>query len=111
VISGLGFKAVTYMPSRNTEAQLARLRALCDKYSMFQISGEDINSPRQLFICRALQNPLYHNLIESTWALIGHENEATKDSTKGMFSAQIIAEYPELSQRVKHFAKSGRLLQ
>jgi len=37
--------AVTYMPTRNTPRQLARLRKLCDDYSMFQISGEDINSP------------------------------------------------------------------
>ena len=45
-IKELGFRAVTYMPSRNTRAQLERLRALCEKYELFQISGEDINSPR-----------------------------------------------------------------
>ena len=45
--------AITYMPSRNTPAQLKRIRALCDKYGLFQISGEDINSPRQSFVCEA----------------------------------------------------------
>jgi len=40
-----GVKAVTYMPTRNTPAQLERLRGLCEQYGMFQISGEDINSP------------------------------------------------------------------
>ena len=52
-IKELGFKAVTYMPSRNTRPQLDRLRALCEKYELFQISGEDINSPRQSFVCEA----------------------------------------------------------
>jgi len=53
----LGFKAVTYMPSRNTKEQLRRVKALCDEYEMFQISGEDINTPRQKFICEALKDP------------------------------------------------------
>ena len=69
-----GVKAVTYMPTRNTPAQLERLRALCDEYGMFQISGEDINSPRQIFIIKAMENPMFQNLIDATWKLIEHEN-------------------------------------
>ena len=69
-----GVKAVTYMPTRNTPAQLERLRGLCDQYGMFQISGEDINSPRQSFIIRAMENPMFQNLIDATWKLIEHEN-------------------------------------
>ena len=69
-----GVKAVTYMPTRNTPAQLERLRGLCDTYGMFQISGEDINSPRQSFIIRAMENPMFQNLIDATWKLIEHEN-------------------------------------
>jgi len=68
-----GVKAVTYMPTRNTPAQLQRLRGLCDQYGMFQISGEDINSPRQSFIIRAMENPMFQNLIDATWKLIEHE--------------------------------------
>lgn len=68
-----GVKAVTYMPTRNTPAQLERLRGLCDSYGMFQISGEDINSPRQSFIIRAMENPMFQNLIDATWKLIEHE--------------------------------------
>ena len=68
-----GVKAVTYMPTRNTPAQLERLRNLCDQYGMFQISGEDINSPRQSFIIRAMENPMFQNLIDATWKLIEHE--------------------------------------
>lgn len=108
VISELGFKAVTYMPSRNTEQQLARLRKLCEKYSLFQISGEDINSPRQLFICSALQNPVYHNLVDSTWALIGHELAATKDIELGMFSQRSLKKYGDLNSRIEFFGKLGK---
>ena len=68
-----GVTAVTYMPTRNTMAQLERLRGLCDKYGMFQISGEDINTPRQSFIIRAMENPMFSNLIDATWKLIEHE--------------------------------------
>lgn len=70
-----GVKAITYMPTRNTPAQLERLRALCEQYDMFQISGEDINSPRQSFIIRAMENPMFRNLIDATWKLIEHESE------------------------------------
>ncbi len=68
-----GVKAVTYMPTRNTPAQLKRLRGLCEQYGMFQISGEDINSPRQSFVIRAMEDPQFQNLIDATWQLIRHE--------------------------------------
>lgn len=68
-----GVKAITYMPTRNTSAQLTRLRGLCEQYKMFQISGEDINSPRQSFVIRAMENPIFQNLIDATWQLIEHE--------------------------------------
>ena len=68
-----GVKAVTYMPTRNTQKQLNRLRSLCEQYGMFQISGEDINSPRQSFVIKAMENPVFANLIEATWKLIEHE--------------------------------------
>ena len=68
-----GVKSVTYMPTRNTPAQLERLRGLCEQYGMFQISGEDINSPRQSFVIKAMENPLFRNLIDATWKLIEHE--------------------------------------
>ena len=69
-----GVKSVTYMPTRNTPAQLERLRGLCDQYGMFQVSGEDINSPRQSFVIKAMENPMFANLIDATWKLIEHEN-------------------------------------
>ena len=68
-----GVKAVTYMPTRNTPQQLSRLRGLCEEYGMFQISGEDINTPRQSFVIKAMENPMFQNLIDATWKLIEHE--------------------------------------
>ena len=73
VLRDYNVRAVTYMPPRNTRAQLDRLRALCKTYGMFEISGEDINSPRQDFVCKAMEDPQFSNLIDATWALIAHE--------------------------------------
>lgn len=68
-----GVWAITYAPTRNTPAQLERLRGLCEEYGMFQVSGEDVNSPRQSFITRAMEDPRFQNLIDATWKLIEHE--------------------------------------
>jgi len=73
-----GVKAVTYMPTRNTRAQLERLRRLCDENGIFQVSGEDINSPRQSFVIRAMEDPMFQNLIDATWKLIDHETGRKK---------------------------------
>lgn len=72
-IKEAGIRAVTYMPTRNTPEQLTRLRRLCDENGLFQVSGEDINSPRQSFVIKAMENPLFSNLIDATWKLIRHE--------------------------------------
>lgn len=69
-----GVGAITYMPTRNTPQQLDRLRKLCEEYGMFQVSGEDINSPRQSFVIRAMEDPKFQNLIDATWKLIEHES-------------------------------------
>ncbi len=103
VINSLGFKAVTYMPSRNTKEQLVRLRALCDKYNFFQISGEDINSPRQNFICMAQRDPEFRNLYDAAWALIGHERLATLDLKNAFFSNETERRFPVLADRIAYF--------
>lgn len=74
-IRDCGIRAVTYMPTRNTPEQLERIRNLCDENGLIQVSGEDINSPRQSFVIKAMENPLFSNLIDSTWMLIKHEAE------------------------------------
>jgi len=65
-----GFRAVTYMPSRNSVAQLRRVMDLCGAHGLFQISGEDINSPRQPFICPALARPEFAHLNRAARALV-----------------------------------------
>ncbi len=100
-LHSLGFHAVTYMPSRNTPPQLERLRKLCAEHNFFQISGEDINQPRQEFVCKAMRSPEFSNLFSSAWALIGHELAATDDISKGMFSPQNITK--PLDSRIEKF--------
>ena len=69
-----GIRAITYSPSRNTKAQIARVQALCRKYQMLEISGEDINTPGQSFICEKLVEPEFAHLVDATWDLIRREN-------------------------------------
>jgi hypothetical protein len=108
LLKELGFNAVTYMPSRNTMQQLDRVRSLCREYGFFQISGEDINSSRQSFVCLAMRDEKYRNLLDSTWALIGHELTATEEITRGMFSEETINKYPDLEERIQVFKEIGR---
>lgn len=104
-----GIEAIAYMPTRNTLPQLERLRNLCAENELFEISGEDVNSPRQSFECKALARPEFSNLITSTWALIGHEAISTEKGTKfGMFSPETKAKMPSLKERAEYFASIGR---
>ncbi|MDR1292988.1 MAG: PHP domain-containing protein [Clostridiales Family XIII bacterium] len=73
ILKDEGVGAVSYMPARNTRGQAARVRELSGRYGMLQISGEDINSPRQPFISEASKDPYFENLRETTWRLVEHE--------------------------------------
>ena len=108
VLAGLGFRTITYMPSRNTPAQLARIKALCDEHQFFQISGEDINSPRQSFVCEAQRSPEFSNLIDATWALIGHEKAATQNLKKAFFYEETVEEHPVLNERIEVYKVIGK---
>ena len=70
-----GVKAITYMPARNTSEQIARLQALCRKYMMTEISGEDVNSSRQSMICPQLAQPEFRHLVDMAWTLVKREKE------------------------------------
>ena len=107
-LSSAGFRALTYMPARNTEEQLERVMSLCDRHGLFQISGEDINSPFQSFVCRALENPRYARLVSAAWALVGHEKAATGNPENGMFSKKTISSMGSLDERIDYFAAIGR---
>lgn len=70
-----GVRGITFMPSRNTCEQLARLMELCRHFGFTQISGEDINQPRQSFICRQLADPMFSHLVAETWRLVERERK------------------------------------
>jgi len=105
-LTELNVNAVAYMPSRNTAEQMNRVISLCEKFGLFQISGEDINQPRQPFVCKQLSEPAFLHLGQAAWALVGHEKKATLDVERGMFSA-IQKERP-LQERTQEFAAFGR---
>ncbi|NLG52738.1 MAG: PHP domain-containing protein [Clostridiales bacterium] len=69
-LSEKGVNAIAYMPTRNTAKQLKTVKELCEKYDMLEICGEDINSPRQSFVCEKLKLSEHENLIKSTQLLL-----------------------------------------
>ncbi len=106
----LGFRAITYMPPRNTPAQLERIRTLCEENGLLQISGVDINSSRQSFNCPEILDPRHAGLITATWALIGHEKLASVAPQYGFFQPKVVAKYPALADRLKAFAEVGQAI-
>ena len=103
----IGFDALAYMPTRNTKRQLERVMELGRKYVFMQISGEDINQPRQSFICEKLSEPMYAHLTDSTWALVGHEIAATQDISRAMFAGGNRLSPAELAQRIEKYKQIG----
>jgi hypothetical protein len=103
-----GYLAVTYMPPRNTEAQLRRVQQLCVKHGLMEISGVDINSSRQLFNCPEVLQPTFHHLVDTTWALIAHEWLSSADLSMGLFSCNNPFAKESLAARLAIYARVGR---
>jgi len=106
----LGFRAVAYMPPRNTIAQLRRVQALCVRRGFMEISGVDINSPRQSFNCPELHLPEFSHLINATWALIAHERLSDSHSRYGLFHPDNPLARLPLTDRIAEYAEVGRSL-
>lgn len=70
-----GVKGITYMPARNTIAQIERVQKLCSEYGMTEISGEDVNSSRQSMICKQLELPQFWHLVDMAWKLVEREEK------------------------------------
>lgn len=70
-----GVHGITYMPARNTPEQIKRLQALCRKYDMTEISGEDVNTSRQSMICPQLAKPEFQHLVDMAWKLVEREKD------------------------------------
>jgi hypothetical protein len=109
-VKALGFKGITYMPPRNTAAQLARLQALCRAHDLFEISGVDINSSRQSFSCPIILEPQFRHLIDATWALFAHERLGHAEPRLALFAADNPHAHQPLSERVRIYAAIGRAL-
>ncbi len=105
-----GFKAVTYMPPRNTENQLIRVMNLCRENGLMQISGVDINSSRQSFSCPEVLKDIFRHLNDSTWALIAHEKMAQYDGKYALIGGDNRFSPLPLEERIKKYARIGKLL-
>jgi hypothetical protein len=104
----IGFPAITYMPPRNTLAQLERLQRLCERYGFMEISGVDINQPRQSFNCPELRLPAFRHLDDATWAMVAHEAFSAIDRRFGIFSNENPLSRLPIRQRITMFAQAGR---
>ena len=109
-IKQLGFLAVSYMPPRNTPAQMETIQRYAAEGDYMEISGVDINSSRQLFNCPEVLNPGCRHLLDTTWALIAHERLASADSNWGLFSKTNPLISLSLQKRVMIYAQAGKKL-
>jgi hypothetical protein len=109
-LTAAGYRAVTYMPPRNTDAQLRRLRQFCRERGFWEISGVDINSSRQSFNCPEVLEPPFRHLVDSTWALIAHERLASADPRLAFFSPENPFSSQTLEERLGLYADAGKKL-
>ncbi len=104
----IGYRAVTYMPPRNTVEQLRRVQRLCAERGFMQISGVDINSSRQSFSCPEVLKDEFKHLVDTTWALIAHERLASVEAALDLFSAANPLAARGLEERIAVYAAAGR---
>lgn len=107
-LTSIGFKAITYMPPRNTRQQLLRLQKLCRENGLMEISGVDINSSRQSFNCPILMEPEFKHLADAAWALIAHEKIAASNPKLAMFSPDNPLASLALEARITAYAEIGK---
>ena len=102
-----GLRAVTYMPPRNTPEQLRRIHTLAEAHGMLEISGVDINQPRQSFNCPELRRPEFADLNEATWALVAHEALTAVDPALHLLGEGRPTP-KQLAERIRAYAPLGR---
>jgi hypothetical protein len=105
-----GYRAVTYMPPRNTAGQLRKIKRLCAEKGFMEISGVDINSSRQSFNCPEVLRDEFRHLIDTTWALIAHERLASAEPSYGFFSRSNPLASLGLAERTAVYAAAGKAL-
>ena len=102
-----GMRGFSYAPTRNAPDQVERVRALCRKYGMLEVLGEDINQPRQNFIIKQDSEADRQFFNDSTWAIIGHEKLADRDLKESIISPETEARYPDLSERIRVYKEAA----
>ena len=107
-LSRLGYRAVTYMPPRNTLEQLTKLQRLCRENGFMEITGVDINTSRQSFNCPEVLKDEFRHLLDTTWALIAHERLATIDKRYSLFSGENPLASMNLNERLVLYANFGK---
>lgn len=108
-ITAIGFRAVTYMPPRNSLDQLRRVQRQCAEHGLMEISGVDINSSRQVFTCPQILQPEFRHLIDATWALIAHEKLTSASPRFSLFSPDNPVA-GTLGERIARYAAIGRAI-
>lgn len=108
VLADLGYPAITYMPPRNTVAQMERLQKLARERDLMEISGVDINSSRQSFNCPELLQPCCRHLVDAAWALVAHEKLSICDPSLGLFCKDNPLATLPLQSRLAKYAALGR---
>ena len=109
-VSRLNYRAVAYMPPRNTLEQLLKIKRLCAEWGFVEISGVDINSSRQSFNSPEVLREEFRHLLDTTWALIAHERLASVDHRYGFFSNLNPLAAMSLPERLAAYAGFGKKL-
>ena len=106
-LQAIGFPAITFMPPRNTTRQLERISQLAASNGLIEVSGVDINQPRQRFECPELSEPRFAYLNTSTWAMVAHEMLSNHDVSLGLLHpGNPLADQP-LAVRIARYGAAG----
>lgn len=103
----IGFPAITFMPPRNTPEQLDRVSRLASANGLIEVSGVDINQPRQVFACPELSEPRFAHLNTSTWAMVAHEELSNHDRSLGLLHPDNPLAGEPLAERINRYGKAG----
>ena len=73
---------------------------------MFTVCGDDINSIRQSFIVKALENKDFYDLIINSKILEINEKLGNADLSNCYFSKEMQAKYPTIAKRNEYLLKT-----
>jgi hypothetical protein len=108
LLKSAGFNAVSYRPSRLTDARIERIRGLCREADLLELNGEEDAAPAQSAALSETQTCAYAHLLETAYALIGHEKETTLSQERAMFASETVKRMPSLAERTDYFSHVWR---